>query len=160
MDAVLIRPLGPPDADACDRIIASLPYHFGQEQGRRDCAAAVRSEAGLVAVEEDEVVGFLTYVPRFDEAAEITWMAVRDDRRRRGIGHRLIERLTELLRADAKRVLIALTVSPSDPGAEPKDGYGATRAFYRSCGFVLARDLRGEWETETAVVMVKPLLPG
>ena len=45
-------------------------------------------------------MGFLTFVPRFDEAAEITWMAVRNDRRRRGVGHRLIERLTELLRAD------------------------------------------------------------
>ncbi|HEX5938000.1 MAG TPA: GNAT family N-acetyltransferase [Actinomycetota bacterium] len=158
MDAVLIRPLGPSDADACDRIVASLPYHFGVEQGRRDCATAVRSETGLVAVEDDEVVGFLTYVPRFDEAAEITWMAVRDDRRRQGIGHRLIDRLTEFLRTDAKRVLIALTVSPNDPGSEPEDGYAATRAFYRSCGFVLARDLRAEWETDTAVVMVKPLL--
>ena len=51
-----------------------------QEQGRRDCAAAVRRESGLVAVEDGEVVGFLTYVHRFDEAAEITWMAVRADR--------------------------------------------------------------------------------
>ena len=58
------------------RSIAGLPYHFGQEQGRRDCAAAVRRDPGLVAVEGGEVVGFLTYVLRFDEAAEITWMAV------------------------------------------------------------------------------------
>ena len=155
--ALLIRSLGPRDADACDRIIASLPYHFGHEQGRRDCAAAVRSEAGLVAVEDEAVVGFLTYAPRFDEAAEITWMAVRNDRRRRGIGQALIERLSEQLAASGARILVALTVSPSDPGPEPDDGYQATRAFYRSTGFVLARDLRNEWESDTAVVMVKPL---
>jgi ribosomal protein S18 acetylase RimI-like enzyme len=157
VDGVLIRSLGPRDADACDRIIASLPYHFGHEQGRRDCADAVRRDAGLVAVEGVEVVGFLTYVPRFEEAAEITWMAVRNDRRRRGIGHALIEALTERLVADGTRILVALTVSPSDPGPEPDDGYRSTRAFYRSTGFVLARDLRHEWESDTAVVMVKPL---
>jgi ribosomal protein S18 acetylase RimI-like enzyme len=90
---VSIRALGPEDANACDGIVRSLPYHFAQEQGRRDCAAAVRRESGLVAIQDDEVVGFLTYVHRFDEAAEITWMAVRADRRRRGIGHALIDRL-------------------------------------------------------------------
>jgi GNAT superfamily N-acetyltransferase len=157
---VEVRGLAPDDADACDAIIAGLPYHFGHEQGRRDCATAVRSEAGLVAVEDDEVVAFLTYVPRFEEAAEITWMAVRNDRRRHGIGHRLIERLTDVLRADGRRILVALTVSPSDPGPEPEDGYGAARAFYRSCGFVLARDLRNEWDSDAAVAMVKPLTPG
>jgi ribosomal protein S18 acetylase RimI-like enzyme len=155
--ALLIRPLGPRDADVCDRIIASLPYHFGDEQGRRDCAAAVRSEDGLVAVEDHEVVGFLTYAPRFDEAAEITWMAVRNDRRRRGIGHALIDRLSQHMADSGVRILVALTVSPSNPGPEPDDGYRSTRAFYRSAGFVLARDLRNEWETDTGVVMVKSL---
>jgi hypothetical protein len=29
-----IRPLAPGDAQACDEIIASLPYRFGQEEGR------------------------------------------------------------------------------------------------------------------------------
>jgi GNAT superfamily N-acetyltransferase len=157
MVGVLIRPLGPRDAAACDRIIASLPYHFAHEQGRRDCADAVRREGGLVAVEGDEVVGFLTHVPRFEEAAEITWMAVRNDRRRRGIGHALIEALSQRLLAEGMRILVALTVSPSDPGPEPDDGYQSTRAFYRSTGFVLARDLRNEWESDMAVVMVKPL---
>lgn len=103
------------------------------------------------------MVGFLTYVPRFDEAAEITWMAVRADRRRRGIGHAMIDRLVEHLSADGRRILLVLTVSPNDPGPEPDDGYGSTRAFYRSAGFVLGRDLRGEWDSDTAVVMVRPL---
>ena len=132
MSGTEIRSLAPEDADACDAIVAGLPYHFGQEQGRRDCAAAVRRDPGLVAVEGGEVVGFLTYVLRFDEAAEITWMAVRADRRRRGIGHELIERLTDELEAAGRRMLLVLTVSPSDPGPEPDDGYQSTRSFYRS----------------------------
>ena len=76
-------------------------------------------ESGLVAVQGREVVGFLTYVARFDEAAEITWMAVRADRRRRGIGHALIDRLTGELAAAGRRVLIVLTVSPSESSSPP-----------------------------------------
>jgi GNAT superfamily N-acetyltransferase len=157
MTDVSIRVLGPEDANACDGIIAGLPYHFAHEQGRRDCAEAVRRDAGLVAIEDAAVVGFLTYTYRFDEAAEITWMAVRADRRRRGIGHALIERLSEQLAAEGRWILLVLTVSPSDPGAEPDDGYQSTRAFYRSTGFVLGRDLRGEWDADTAVLMVRAL---
>jgi ribosomal protein S18 acetylase RimI-like enzyme len=152
-----VRPLTAADADACDRILLGLPYHFGHEGGRADCAAAVRRERGLVAVEGSEVVGFLTFTPRFDEAAEITWMAVRADRRRRGIGHALVSSLEELLASEGRRTLVALTVSPSDPGDEPPDGYQATRAFYRSVEFVLARDLPKEWESDTAVLMIKSL---
>ena len=159
MTGVSVRALGPEDASSCDGIIAGLPYHFAHEQGRRDCAAAVRREAGLVAVEDAAVVGFLTYAYRFDEAAEITWMAVRADRRRRGIGHALVDRLAEQLSAEGRRALLVLTVSPSDPGAEPEDGYRSTRSFYRSTGFVLGRDLPGEWGSDTAVLMVRALAP-
>jgi ribosomal protein S18 acetylase RimI-like enzyme len=156
-----VRSLEPDDAAACDAIVAGLPYHFGQEQGRRDCADAVRRDAGLVAVEGSEVAGFLTYVHRFDEAAEITWMAVRAERRRQGIGHALIDRLAEELEAAGRRTLLVLTVSPSDPGPEPDDGYQSTRAFYRSAGFVLARDLPREWDGgDTAVLLVRNLAGG
>jgi ribosomal protein S18 acetylase RimI-like enzyme len=82
-------------------------------------------------------------------------MAVRADRRRRGIGHALIDRLAEQLAAQGRRVLMVLTVSPNDPGAEPDCGYGSTRAFYRSTGFVLGRDRRREWDADTAVLMVR-----
>jgi hypothetical protein len=69
----------------------------------------------------------------------------------------LIAELTERLRASGARIVVVLTVSPSDPGPEPDDGYQSTRAFYRSTGFALARDLRNEWDGDIAVVMVKPL---
>ncbi|MGH2539610.1 MAG: GNAT family N-acetyltransferase [Actinomycetota bacterium] len=160
MSGVQVRPLvAATDAEACDAIVAGLPYHFGREDGRRACADAVRHAGGLVAIEQGEVSGFLTYVERFDEAAEITWMAVRADRRRRGTGHALVDRLAELLTLEGRRILLVLTVSPNEPGSEPDDGYQATRAFYRSVGFVLGRDLPREWDGETAVVMVRSLAP-
>jgi GNAT superfamily N-acetyltransferase len=85
-------------------------------------------------------------------------MAVRADRRRGGIGHALIERLTDELIAAGRRILLVLTVSPSDPGPEADDGYQSTRAFYRSVGFVLGRDLAREWDGgDAAVLLVKSL---
>jgi hypothetical protein len=56
---VAIRPLEVADATACDEIIRSLPYHFGDPDGRRECAEAVRASAGLVAVRDGQVARFL-----------------------------------------------------------------------------------------------------
>jgi len=153
----LIRPLHADDAATCDRIVASLPYHFGQEDGRRECADAVRGQPGLVAVLDGTVVGFLTVARHFAAAAEITWMAVHAGHRHRGIGRALVDRLARDLAAEGRRLLLVLTVSPSDPGLDPPDGYQATRAFYLAMGFVLARDLPGLWPGDTAVLLVKPL---
>jgi ribosomal protein S18 acetylase RimI-like enzyme len=152
-----IRPLEVADAPACDAIIASLPYHFGLEKGRRDCAAAVRSQRGLVAEHDGEVVGFLTTEPRFDAAAEITWMAVHATGRRRGVGRALMDRLAADLGAEGRRLLVVLTVSPNDPD-EIEDGYQATRAFYAANGFELAREFAGYWgDHDTPVLMVRAL---
>jgi ribosomal protein S18 acetylase RimI-like enzyme len=84
-------------------------------------------------------------------------MAVHATHRQHGIGRALINRLCGDLAAEGRRLLLVLTVSLSDPGWEPPDGYQATRAFYRAMGFVLARDLLGLWRTGTAVLLVKPL---
>ena len=152
-----IRPLRGDDAQTCDQIITSLPYHFGQEDGRRECAHAVRSQPGLAALLNNTVVGFLTLQRHFDHAAEITWMAVHASHRHHGIGRALINRLCHDLAAEERRLLLVLTVSPSDPGWEPPDGYQATRAFYQAMGFILTRDLPGLWPNDTAVLLVRPL---
>jgi ribosomal protein S18 acetylase RimI-like enzyme len=154
---VSIRPLEAGDADRCDQIVASLPYHFGQEDGRRDCADAVRRQPGLVAVVGGTVVGFLTVQRHFEHAAEITWMAVHARHRHAGVGRALVGRLCHDLAAEGRRLLLVLTVSPSDEGWEPPDGYQATRAFYQAVGFSLARDLPGLWPNDTAVLLVRPL---
>ena len=156
---VQLRPLHTEDAERCDQIIASLPYHFAREDGRRECADAVRSQPGLVAMLDHAVVGFLTVQRQFDQAAEITWMAVHARHRHHGVGRALIERLCQDLAAEGRRLLLVLTVSPSDPGEEeePPDGYQATRAFYQAMGFILARDLPNLWSNDITVLLVKPL---
>jgi hypothetical protein len=44
-----------------------------------------------------------------------------------------------------------------DSEPEPADGYQATRAFYTSAGFLLARDFQGLWESDIPVLLVKQL---
>jgi ribosomal protein S18 acetylase RimI-like enzyme len=156
---ITVRPLRLEDADTCDEIVLSLPYHFAIEEGRRLCADAVRAQPGIVAEEDGVVLGFLTFEPRFEMSAEITWVAVRADRRRAGIGGMLVDRLATDLRSEGRRLLLVLTVSPSDGPDDVPDGYQATRAFYERHDFVLARDIPELWESDTAVLMVRPLGP-
>ena len=153
----LIRPLEAGGAPACDALIASLPYHFGNADGRRECAEAVRASAGLAALEGDRLLGFLTFVHHFPETSEITWMAVHADHRGRGVGRALIRRLAGDLRAQGRRLLLVLTVSglEQEPGVE--DGYDRTRAFYRSVGFVPARELPDLWPGDKALLLAMPL---
>jgi predicted N-acetyltransferase YhbS len=153
----VIRPLEPADADACDAIILTLPYHFGNEAGRAECARAVRSQDGLVAVDGGEVVGFLTLARHDSRSAEITWMAVRADRRGHGIGRRLVERAAGDLSHVGVELLAVLTVADSEPDERESDNYADTRAFYRAVGFVALRELALEGWDERAVILVRPV---
>jgi hypothetical protein len=57
------------------------------------------------------------------------------------------------LRANGRRILAVLTVSPMEPG-EPSDGYQTTRAFYLE-RFSFVRDLPGLWDEALAVMMAR-----
>jgi ribosomal protein S18 acetylase RimI-like enzyme len=153
----VIRPLARTDAEACDAVVLSLPYHFGHERGRAECARAVRTQEGLVAVEEGDVIGFLTLRRHDPRSAEITWMAVRADRRRRGVGRELVERAVDDLARDGVELLSLLTVAESEPDWRETDNYADTRAFYRAVGFVPLRELALESWDERAVILARPI---
>ena len=147
----MIRPLEPGDAERCDAIIRSLPDWFGNDQGIADCAAAVRSQAGLVAEEDGVVTGFLTWTRHHPDAAEITWLAVHADRRGAGTGTELVEALVA-----ASPALRYLTVKTLSAACE-YEPYDETRAFYRARGFseLIELDL---WGPENpATLFVRPL---
>ena len=139
VSATEVRPLEPDDAAACDAIVAGLPYHFGQEQGRRDVRGRRPARSRSRRRRGREVAGFLTYVAPL--------------RRGRGDhvdgGPRRSTTPRHRPRADRPAHRRPGGGGPSDParahglaersGPEPDDGYQSTRAFYRSTGFVLAR---------------------
>ena len=157
MTKVTIRPLTIDDAPACDVIIASLPYFFGDPGGVRDCAAAVRSQRGDVATIDGKAAAFLTIRRHDPLSAEITWMAVHARHRRHGLGHALIERAKTDLAADGVRMLCVLTLGPSVP-EDATDNYAGTRAFYQSCGFVPLRELDlSSWNDAHALMLARAL---
>jgi rhodanese-related sulfurtransferase/GNAT superfamily N-acetyltransferase len=132
-----IRPLEPSDAERCDAIIASLPDWFGNEQGIRDCAAAVRSQPGFVLEQADTVSGFVTVGRPRPQVAEITWIAVHPDSRRRGAGRALLDAVVAELQRDGSRYLVVKTLSDR----EAYEPYAETRAFYIATGFIPLIDL-------------------
>jgi GNAT superfamily N-acetyltransferase len=156
-----IRPLDPElDAAACDAVIQSLPYFFGDENGIRECAEAVRTQPGWVAHDREEVIGFATTAPASRWCLEITWLAVRAGRRRAGVGRRLVERVAAEAAAAGAPLLCALTLGPSvaEPGVE--DGYEGTRSFWERVGFLPVKELSlTTWADEHALVMVRVLEP-
>jgi ribosomal protein S18 acetylase RimI-like enzyme len=154
--AVVVRSLQQGDASQCDAIICTLPDHFGIEAGRRQCAHAVRTSPGLVAVVDRRVVGFLTTRRHWPTTVEITWMAVHAAYRRRGIGHQLLARLCEQLRTDGVQLLLVLTVAASDPG-DRAGAYVGTRRFYRQVGFIPAYELPDLWPSNVALLLVLPV---
>lgn len=135
----MIRPLDHDrDPAECDAIIASLPDWFGMEEGIRDCAAAVRTQPGLVAAVEGVLAGFLTLARPYPRTPEISWLAVRARDRRQGIGRALIEAVSDQLRAQGDRLVLVKTLSDRiDPGPE----YAETRAFYLAMGFLPVAEL-------------------
>jgi GNAT superfamily N-acetyltransferase len=156
-DRLAIRQLAPADAEACDAIVASLPYHFGDEHGRELCAAAVREQAGLVATHGGPPIGFVTWRPWYAAAIEITWMAVHADQRRTGIGRALVEALVPKAPPAVRYALVTtLSEETAEPGVD--DGYAGTRTFWQRCGFEPVWDPAGWWNDENqAVVMIRPL---
>ena len=153
----MIRPLTTADAPACDDVIRSPPYHFGDPDGQRECAEAVRTSPGLVAIRDDRVGGFLTIPHHFPATSEISWMAVHADHRGQGIGRALIGRLADQLRREGGRLLLVTTLSSlaAEPGVA--DGDNRTRAFYRSVGFIPARELPNLWPNHPALLLAMPL---
>jgi ribosomal protein S18 acetylase RimI-like enzyme len=152
-----VRALAPDDAGACDAIIASLPYHFGIEAGRRECAQAVQEQDGLAAVVGGAVAGFLTWRPWYGVAREITWMAVLAQMRGNGVGRALLDHLAaESTPTDRYLLVTTLSESVSEPGVE--DGYERTRRFYRRNGFTPVWEPSGWWDGQNqAVLMLRPL---
>jgi N-acetylglutamate synthase-like GNAT family acetyltransferase len=147
-----VRALDPGDVEACDAIIAGHPTFFGDPDGLTAYRDAVRTQRGLVAVDAGEVVGFLTLEPSSEQTLEITWMAVRNDRRRNGIGRLLVDGAMQTAASDGVRMLCVLTLGPSDPD----EGYKQTRAFYRGVGFVPIKEIDlKSWNDPWALLLAR-----
>jgi predicted N-acetyltransferase YhbS len=153
-----VRTLAPGDAAACDAVLASLPYFFGDPDGNEACARAVRTQRGWVAEDAGEIVAFVTIEAIFPETVEITWLAVRDGRRRGGIGRALVEAVIEDATQTGAQLVVVETLGPSVAEPEVADGYSGTRAFYARLGFLPVKEVQlRDWNDDFAILLARVL---
>ncbi len=121
----------PGHVDPCMDIALGLRTHFN-DNAMEKMPVDLREHDLYVAEEDDgQVVGFLTVLRRSPDVGEVSWMGVRTDQWRRGIGTALLTKAAEDLASDGTSILMVHTLSDT-VDYEP---YEATRAFYDAMGF-------------------------
>ncbi|KUH34709.1 acetyltransferase [Thermococcus celericrescens] len=135
---------------SCLEIAKELPEWFN-EAGLRAMGWDLRVEKTFVAVEGEEVLGFVTVKPLNEKALEILWMAVRRELRGKGIGTKLLEFVDGWAKESGFKLLVVKT--SGDLSYRP---YDKTRRFYERRGFVRVAliDPYPEWG-EPALIYVK-----
>jgi len=135
-----IRQIQSEDHESIIEIAKALHPEWFNEPGLEQIARDIQSEPGLVALDEEHIVGFLLY--RTDEnskTVELEWIAVRPELHRKGIGRALVSFLEEMFTQQGFQSLevstVALTVE-----YEP---YARTRSFYHDVGFTAVRIDKG-----------------
>lgn len=126
---MIIRQMNSHDKLVSIEIAETLPQWFtskGLEIIRKD----MYLQLGIVAVDQEHVVGFLTYFVNKD-IATIGWMGVHPRKQQKGVGSFLLQGLINLLRDQSVRKVIVSTLGES-VDYEP---YKQTRSFYRKNGF-------------------------
>jgi GNAT superfamily N-acetyltransferase len=129
----VVRRAVPEDAARCAEIVRGLPDFFSEEVVEK-VASDLRAHGGWIAVEPAAglAVGFAVVARRPPGSAEILWMAVDAERRGRGVGAVLLDRLLDDLAAEGVDLVEAKTLDRS-AGYAP---YAATRRFWEGRGFL------------------------
>jgi ribosomal protein S18 acetylase RimI-like enzyme len=115
----------------CLSIGRELPGYF-PEAGIAAMARDLREHRLYIAMDADQAAGFASIQIKTIQVAEISWMAVRPERRRQGVGTHLINQIVVDLTAEGLQLLEVKTLA--DTVDYPP--YEQTRRFYEARGFV------------------------
>ena len=133
--------------DDVPKIVALEEASFADPWGERDVFATVCSEGGIcfVALEGDEVIGYV-FGRLIAPEVEIYRIAVREDKRRRGIGYRLLSYMMKTERGHGLETVFLEVRSHNE----------AARALYRAYGFneISVRKNYYQNPTDDAVIML------
>jgi ribosomal protein S18 acetylase RimI-like enzyme len=117
--------------ESCLSIAKELTQYF-YEKAVSDMNRDFRNHDLYVAIEKEEILGFVTIHRLNENVIEMSWIAVRKDRQGRGIGTDLIKYISDDLKAKGASLLKVKTLS-EDVDNKP---YELTRKFYEKMGFV------------------------
>jgi GNAT superfamily N-acetyltransferase len=136
-DSVQIRPAVPDDIPAILSLARGLDAWFDEHARTVAIPTDVRHQTTFVAIERDELIGFITlYVA--EGRLNIGWIGVREDWHRRGAGTALVARAVQWARDLGIDTLAVATLGDS-VDYEP---YERTRRFYFKNGFRVTRRSR------------------
>jgi GNAT superfamily N-acetyltransferase len=126
----MIRRMSAVDLKAVLAVVAELPEWFDSEARERTIPTDLRHQVTFIAEDQSHIVGFIT-LHVCNGRLEISWMGVRPERRRAGIGKALLERAERLATEWGLEEMSVMTLGDS-VDYEP---YGSTRRFYLANGF-------------------------
>ncbi|HEX4820116.1 MAG TPA: GNAT family N-acetyltransferase [Acidimicrobiales bacterium] len=138
----------------CAELLATVPHWFGIAAANDEYRRIADRCPTLVALHDEQAVGFLTLVHHSPHAAELHLLAVRPERHRQGIGRMLVAAAEDRLRSESVEYLQVKTLSAS-AGDEP---YLRTLAFYNALGFRVLEEMPALWNADNpAVLLIKRL---
>lgn len=141
-------------AAVCEPVLRSLPEWFGIEEATAQYIRDIEEMPTLLALEGDQVIGFLTLRKHNEFSAEIHVIGVRPEMHRRGVGRALVARAEEYLRQQSAEYLQVKTLS----ARHPDEGYRRTREFYLAMGFRPLEEFPTLWgEENPCLQMIKRL---
>ncbi len=141
-------------AEITDRILRDLPNWFGIETAIVEYVENVQRMPFWAVFENDKAVGFIAVKEHFEKSAEIYVMGVLTEIHRKGYGKQLVDETEKYLKYHNFEFYQVKTLSD----AHPHEGYGKTRQFYLSCGFIPLEEFKTIWgEANPALQMVKKL---
>ncbi len=119
------------DIEDCLDIADNLEEYF-TEDALENMEKDLKDHQFFVVEEENETVGFISLDIKNEDCADISWLAVKKDKRGSGYGKKLILHSEEYLRRKGIQILEVKTLS-EDADYEP---YEETRRFYEKMDFV------------------------
>jgi len=110
--------------------IANDLSEWFDDSGRANIAIDIRHQTGYVALDQHEVIGFVSLFV-YEGALNIGWIGVKRAYHHQGIGRKLIEETIRHARKIGLDTIKVYTLGDSVDYAP----YEATRKFYAGCGF-------------------------
>lgn len=118
--------------ESCRSIAGELPHYF-TPSAVEAMARDLLQHRFYVAMEAGGIAGFIAVEHKSAQVSEITWLAVKPEHQRAGIGSLLVDRVVCEAKAVGCRVLEVKTLA-ADTGHAP---YSLTRRFYENRDFLL-----------------------
>lgn len=151
---VIIKEINEPSekSQIVKNILQELPEWFGIEEATQWYIDDAKASECLVALDENERVGFVTLSNTSEDCVEIVCMGVLPSYHRKGIGKQLMKAAEKLMTGHYHLI----QVKTVDEGHYEQ--YDVTNQFYRCCGFKKLEVFPTLWdEHNPCLVWVKSL---